>query len=95
MALHQIVLDVRMLDGNEYSDLKVVSADRMKLAAHARASKWGSLEDDPDRSAHYLAWCALCRLGHFTGSFAAFIELAENVMGQEAAHVVDPTQTAT
>ena len=94
MAIQRIIIDVAMLDGNEYPGLVVTTADRMKLAGVARRQKWGTLQDDPDRSLTFLAYAAMHRLGHFAGSFDDFVNASETVSAPEVAEV-DPTQTST
>lgn len=92
--IQRIIVDVAMLDGTEYPGIKIVTADRMKLAETARRQKWGSMEEDGDRSVIFLAYCAMCRLGHFTGSFNDFVNANEVVAAPEVEDV-DPTQTST
>lgn len=92
--LQRIVVDVRMLDGNEHSGVVVTTADRMKLAAVARRHKWGTLQDDPDRSITFLAWSALHRLGHYALDFDSFVNDSETV-GAPDVEAVDPTMPTT
>lgn len=96
MPIQRIIIDVAMLDGAEYPGLTVITADRMKLAETARRHKWGGLGDetDGDRSITFLAYCAMTRLGHFTGTWAEFIDRCETVTAPEVAEV-DPTRTNT
>lgn len=94
MAIQRIIIDVAMLDGTEHSGVVVTTADRMKLAGVARRQKWGTMQDDPDRSITFLAYAALCRLGQFSGSFDDFVNASETVTAPEVADV-DPTLTNT
>lgn len=94
MAIQRIIADVRMLDGTEHEGVVITTADRMKLAETARRHKWGTLQDDSDRSITFLAWHALVRLGKFAGNFDQFVQQSETVTAPEAQDV-DPTQTAT
>lgn len=91
MAIQRIIIDVAMLDGAEHTGVVVTTADRMQLAATARRHKWGTLQDDPDRSLTFLAWCALRRLGHFTGSWDDFVNQSETVTAPDTEDV-DPTR---
>lgn len=93
MAIQQIIADIKMIDGTEHTGVVIVTADRMKLAETARRHKWGTLQDDPDRSITFLAWHALVRRGQFTGTFADFVDQSETVTAPEAVDV-DPTKTA-
>lgn len=97
MAIQRIILDVAMLDGTEYPDLVITTGDRMRLADTARRHKWGGLSDesDADRSSTFLAYCAMSRLGHFSGTWDDFITNSETVAAQGDPVVVDPTKTAT
>lgn len=95
MAIQRIRVDVAMLDGTEYNNLVVVTADRMRLAATARRHQWGTLQDDPDRSVTFLAWCAMARLGHFTGTWDDFVLASETVTSPDVDDEVDPTRQAT
>ena len=92
--IQRILVDVLMLDGTEHRGLATTTADRMKLADTARRQKWGTLQDDPDRSLTFLAYAAMCRAGHFTGSWNDFINACEVVAGTDTEDV-DPTLTAT
>lgn len=96
MAIQRIILDVAMLDGTEYEGIVVTTGDRMRLADTARRQKWGGLGDerDADRSTTFLAYCAMSRLGHFSGTWQDFIDQSETVSGQDGGPV-DPTQTTT
>lgn len=99
-SIPKMTVSVRMLNGTEYPDILVVTADRMRLASHAQREKWGSITEDPDRSVTFLAWAALRRLGQFTGTFSTFISETETVAAPEPEDedeldVVDPTQPVT
>jgi len=94
MAIQRIIVDVAMLDGTEHTGVVITTADRMKLASTARRHKWGSMTDDPDRSITFLAWCALERLGLFSGTWDDFVAQSETVTSPDAVDV-DPTPTAT
>lgn len=95
MAIQRILVDVAMLDGTEHHDIVVTTADRMKLAATARRHKWGTLQDDTDRSITFLAWAALNRNGLYANTFDAFVNESETVTAPEEPETVDPTTTAT
>lgn len=94
MAIQRIIIDVAMIDGTEHTGVVVTTADRMKLAATARRHKWGTLQDDPDRSITFLAWAALTRRGVFSGTWDDFVNQSETVTSPEAEDV-PPTVTAT
>lgn len=95
MAIQRIVVDVAMLDGTEHNAITVTTSDRMKLANTARRHKWGTLQDDPDRSITFLAYAALSRLGLFSGSWDDFVNASETVTAPDEAETVDPTATTT
>ncbi len=95
MAIQRIRLDIAMLDGTEHPDVVVTTADRMRLAGHARARNWGDMATDADRSITFLAWSALSRLALFTGTFEDFVQQSETITAPEEAENVDPTEATT
>lgn len=94
MAIQRIIIDARMLDGTEHTGVIVTTADRMKLAATARRHKWGTLQDDPDRSITFLAWAALSRNGLYPRDFDTFVNESETITAPDVVDV-DPTTPTT
>lgn len=93
MAIPKITVDVEMLDGNTYEDLRVIGADLIKHADVAKRHKWGSIEDDPMRAQFFLGYAAMTRTGNYDRNkgFDEFIEDVAMVAGDFGDDAVDPT----
>lgn len=94
MAIQRLIVDVLMIDGTEFHDVIVTTADRLRYGATARKHKWGQSHEEPERFATFGAWAALVRTGVYTGTWEQFVTDSEAVAPQEAPDTVDPTTTA-
>lgn len=65
MAIPKISVSVEMLDGNEYDDMRVISADLIRHSEVAKRHNWGSLEEDPMRAQIFMGYAAMTRLGNY------------------------------
>lgn len=94
MAIPKITVDIEMLDGTEYEDIRVIAADMIRHSDVARRHKWGSMEDDPMRAQIFLGYAALTRLGHYPADkgFDDFVADCAWVAGDFGDDAVDPTQ---
>ena len=95
MAIQRLIVDVLMLDGVEFHDVVITTADRLKYGTTARKHKWGQSHEEPERFATFCAWAALARTGLYAGAWEQFVADSEAVAPQEAPDTVDPTTTAT
>lgn len=95
MAIPKVTVDVEMLDGTVFEDLRVISADMIRHSEVAKRHKWGSMEDDPIRTQIFYGYAAMTRLGHYPADKGFDEFVADNAM--VAADFgdgdgVDPTQ---
>lgn len=96
--MQKILLDVEMLDGTTYNDVRIILADIIDYSDTARRHGWGTIEDDQIRASAFMAYAALGRMGcidRTTYGFDQFVTDVAMVYGDlDGGDAVDPTQPA-
>lgn len=90
MAVNRIVLDVEMMDGTVYEDVKTCLADQALYSRTRKVQKWDGPQDDPITFLNFLAYAALRREGKYEGDYNQFINDCAAV-GDSGSEEVDPT----
>lgn len=95
--MNKILLDIEMVDGTVYEDVRIILADMIAYSDTARRHGWGSLEDDKIRAMAFMSYAALGRLGkldRMTYGFEQFTQDCAMVSG-DFGDAVDPTPSTT
>lgn len=91
MAIHRIILDVEMLDGTQYLEVKTCLADQAAYAHTRRVHKWDSPAEDPLTFLNFLAYAALKREKKLEGSYDDFVNNCAAVGDSGEDEEVNPT----
>lgn len=96
MAIQKISVDVELLDGTEYNDVRIILADMIRYSDVARRHNWQSMEDDPVRAGAFMAYAAMTRTGVYDAN-RGFDDFVDDVamVAADFGDTVDPTPAAT
>lgn len=88
-----MIIDIQMQDGREFTDIEVIYPDLIRYEDVAQRHKWGSMEQSPMRAMAFIGYAALCRLGLYDGDrgFPEFSSELKMVYKQDATEEMDPT----
>lgn len=81
--MQQIKVNVLMVDGTEHKDVPTILADQVAFSTTRQRHKWPTMEEDPLLFGSFVAFCAMKRLGLFTGSWTEFTEQCAQVSVDE------------
>lgn len=91
--LDNMILDVDMIDGRKYTDIRVLMPDLIRYEDVAQRHKWGTIQESPLRGITFAAYAALVRTGQYDGDkgFPEFCNEVAMVYKQDDEEGVDPT----
>ncbi|MGV0868450.1 hypothetical protein [Corynebacterium kalidii] len=97
MAMQKMLVDIEMLDGTEFEDIRIIWADMMRYSDTARRRKWGPMEEDKLTATGFMAFAAMQRLGLYSADkgFDTFNTEVAMIYSDDDAGAVDPTTAET